>query len=293
MTINNDDLIKYNKLGIIPGPTETEPAFLSRAAYCQQLQSQCTNDKGSPFPTCEETDTANSLLQEAFSLTKPLYDIAPTWLPLAFSNYHLAPWHGGCAWIFQAEENSPTGAFLQLRQGFRHNNKYLGLYSRKELVAHELAHVGRMTFEEKQFEEILAYRSSPQTWRRWLGPIIQSPWESMLFMLSLLLLLMFDAYLIFTGQQETYSLLLWAKLFPIGMIIAGLARVWLNQRTLKHCIDNLRHVCSFPDAVVYRLTDSEINKFSGAKSEGITNYAEEQSKSNLRWRLIKQVYFDH
>ena len=93
-----------------------------------------------------------AILDEASFKTKELYGIQPTWTPLFFNNYQLAPWHGGCAWIFQLTENAPTAALLQLRAPFRHQPTYLNLYRRDELIAHELSHVGRMMYQEPQFE---------------------------------------------------------------------------------------------------------------------------------------------
>ena len=70
-----------------------------------------------------------------------------------------------------------------------------------------------MKFEEPQFEELLAYRNSPAAWRRWLGPIVEAPWESLLFMLSLLLLLALDLYLQFTGEHEHINFCFGQRLF--------------------------------------------------------------------------------
>jgi len=291
--IKDEDLLSYNLQGIIPGPQETEEAFLERAAYCKGLQNQPVEESLGPLP-CTDSESAKELLLEAFKITDPVYCIQPLWMPMAFSNYKLAPWHGGCAWIFQAHEDSPTGAFMQLRKQFRHRKKYLGIYRRDELIAHELSHVGRMMYAEPQFEELLAYRSSFSSWRRWFGPIVQAPWESLLFMLSLLLLLVLDLYLQAMGEIGTYRLLLWAKLFPITLLFLGLFRVWRRHQVFNRCLGNLNKCC--PDAkaanaVAYRLTDAEIYKFAGSTSDFIVEYAKTESSTSLRWRLIKAAYF--
>ena len=114
-----------------------------------------------------------------------IYGFAPHWVPLFFSNYQLAPWHGGCAWIFQLNDNTPYAAFLQLRSAFRTQKRYLGMYERTELIAHEMAHIGRMMFEEPEFEEIIAFQSSTNRFRRFFGPLFRSSKESMLFVIVL------------------------------------------------------------------------------------------------------------
>ena len=152
-----------------------------------------------------------------------------------------------------------------------------------------------MQFEEPQFEELLAYRSSHAPWRRWLGPIVQSPRESALFLLCLLLVLMLDVYLHFSGMQETYRQLMWTKAVPIGLLLAGLARVCLRQRTFKKCLLNLKEIC--PDiekanAWAYRLTDLEINTFAGMDANGIKAFAQQQKALSLRWRAIDLAYLN-
>ena len=116
MNISDTELLDLNRQGIIPGPNENEETYFARAAYCKQLKELCTNPEESGLLPCEQEPIALSLIEEASALTKPLYGITPLWTPIAFSNYKLAPWHGGCAWIFQAQPDSPTGALLQLRQ---------------------------------------------------------------------------------------------------------------------------------------------------------------------------------
>ncbi len=291
--INDEDLLAFNLQGIIPGPDETEESLLERAAYCKELQTQCIDDNGGLLPVCENKEITQTLLAESSKITKPLYDIVPAWIPMVFSNLKLSPWHAGCAWIFQAYEDSPTGAFMQLRQQFRNRKKYLGLYQRDELVAHELSHVGRMMFEEPQFEELLAYRSSSSAWRRWLGPIVQAPWESLLFMLSLLLLLVLDLYLQSNDEIETYRMLLWAKLIPIVLLVLGLLRNWKRQKTFKSCLSKLERYSgdlSKANAIAYRLTDKEINLFASLDKEAIRQYS--KNATTLRWRLIRLAYFN-
>lgn len=294
MHISDEDLLSLNLQGIIPGPGESEEGFLSRAAYCRQLHSRCRSDYESLLPCIEESGASQNVLNEAFQITRPLYGIAPVWIPMAFSNYKLAPWHGGSAWIFQAEEDSPTGAFMQLRQQFRHQKKYLGLYRRDELIAHELAHVGRMMFEEPQFEELLAYRCSFSPMRRWLGPIVQASWESLLFMLSLLLLLILDLYLQAVGEIETYQLLLWAKLIPLSLLVLGAIRLCRRQRVFKTCLAHLKSTLNdktAANAVIFRLTDKEIHQFAAMDREAIISYGNQARHICLRWRLIWSAYF--
>ena len=145
---------EWNAQGFIPGPDESEKAFLERVAFCLSLEDHLVEIVGAQFPFEVNDLKSKEILENVLTMTQELYGIQPRWVPLFFSNYKLSLWHGGCAWIFQLNEETPTAAFLQLRACFRNSLNFLGIYQRKELIAHELAHVGRMLYQEPQFEEI-------------------------------------------------------------------------------------------------------------------------------------------
>lgn len=285
--LTDEQLIEFNRQGLIPGPNESEEAFLTRARYCLGLKSEINEKLQLPF----SEQGSSEVLQPALEETRKEYDLAPAWIPLFFSNHHLLPWHGGCAWIFQQSEESPTAAFMQLRSAFLHSEKYLGLYTRKELIAHELCHVGRMCFEEPRFEEILAYRTSPSGLRRWLGAIAQSSWETMAFFLLLCLILAIDLYaLAFDVPLESLA---WLKLLPFGMFGAGFSRLIMRQQQFDHCLANLQRLLKDRQkalAVIYRLTDSEIISFSRQAADCFQDVLNDRKGSSLRWRCIEKAY---
>lgn len=286
--ISDSKLLAYNDQGIIPGPNEDEAAFAARAAYCLNLRETIGSFLSESLPAFEE-EASGKVINEALPITKKLFDIAPTWVPLFFSNYKLNFWHGGCAWIFQRDENSPTSAFFQLRQAFRKQERYLGLYERNELIAHEMAHVGRMMFEEPQFEELLAYKTSTSRFRRWFGPIIQAPWESALFVLTLFLIFVID--LSVTGYPEYSSKVIWLRVIPSFMFFYALSRLLNKNGQFRKCHDNLAVITKNPDAVIYRLTDKEIMTFAQLTPIEIQMFTRALPTQSLRWRLIYLAYF--
>lgn len=286
-------LLNYNSLGLIPGPSESLIEFATRASYCLTLKDQLSKDIHTLL-NCETTSPPPLSPEDGFLKAQHLYDISPDWIPIFFSNYQLTPWHGGCAWIFQHTDNSPTATFLQLRKSLEHKNRYLGVYSKEELVAHELAHIGRMMFEEPRFEEILAYATSPSKFRRWLGPILESSKESVFFVVILAMILLIDAFLIVFSLHQIYLSAMWLKLIPIGMIIWSLLRLKRKHETFNHCLENLSN-CLHSKAkayhVIYRLQDSEISLFSSICPPEIRKYAAKRAKDSLRWRIISLAYF--
>lgn len=284
---------EWNTQGFIPGPDETEEAFTARVAFCQQLELHL-NQQVSELPF--KTDDNNSLafLQEASPLTQKLYGIAPLWVPIFFSNYQLTPWHAGCAWIFQLNEQTPTAAFLQLRSQFRTSPSYLGLYKRQELIAHELAHVGRMLYQEPQFEEFLAYQSSSSSWRRWLGPIVQSSKESLLFILLLGFVIIADfAFLPLQATTTTWWISWGIKLLPFILLALALIRLVQRHRTLQACQKQLEKLYAEPETarhLLYRLRDEEIKQFARLSPATIRDFMEHAQHDSFRWHFLYQLY---
>lgn len=285
----DEKILRLNQLGIIPGPEENLDAFLVRADYCLNLGNELNSKMAESSPFSEHTRASVDVLKESFPITSRFYDIQPEWIPLFFSDYKLFPWHGGCAWIFQEKEDSPTGAFFQLRTSFKNSKTYLGLYKRDALIAHELSHVGRMLFEERRFEEVFAYRSDPSFFRRYFGPIMQSSWESALFMIFLLAIMLVDLSLSTFAEGHA----LWLKLVPFGMIIYALGRLFRKQRQFGKCLKNIKDIVgdeTKANGAIYRLTDKEIIAISKMSQQSLLNYFKTMKGSSLRWEVIDEAY---
>ncbi|MGA8164188.1 MAG: hypothetical protein WB791_04075 [Waddliaceae bacterium] len=290
--LTDEQLLSFDSMGLIPGPKEDAGIFLKRAHYCLQLHAEFENIVDEKFSFSINETVNRQYLKKPLERTHQLYGIKPRWIPLFFSNYRLTPWHGGCAWIFQQTEDSPIGAFLQLRRAFKQQSRYLSIYHRDELAAHELSHVGRMAFQEPRFEEFFACCTSNFSFRRWFGPIIQSSWESVLFVLILLLVFLVDVSLISIGLERWYWTAMWMKAIPLAMAIFACGRLWWRQRQFSLCLHNLSTIVSDNNratAVLYRLTDAEIIAFSRMTAEEIKKAIEK--KDSLRWRLIVKAYF--
>lgn len=282
-----NDILYCNSIGLVPGPSEQKEEFQSRVNYCLSLKQ----DVLPKLFSREISESPSLLLQNAFPATQFWYGIRPDWVSLIFSNEKLAPWHGGAAWIFQMEESCPTAALLQLRENFLHKKSYLGILKREELMAHELSHVGRMMFEEPQFEEILAYRSSESRLARNLGPLLQSSKESMLFVLSLFLIMMIDIFLAFQGNYGLFQSSVWLKILPLGLACFAFFRLFKNKRLLNLCLVNIRQMAKSDDdanAILYRLTDREIVLFAKSSLAEMNDYIGKQDE--LRWQVIKEAY---
>lgn len=277
-----ENLTEYNRRGFIPGPQESMEAFKKRVDFCLRLKKDFLHEISLPHSINTDPDRA------VLKLTEELFGITPDWVPIFFSNWRLAPWHGGAAWIFQLKEDSPQGAILQLRKGFANRDRYLALYEKNELMAHEMAHVGRMAFDEKKYEELLAYRTSKKGFLRYFGPILQSTLESRLVIYLLATLFLMDLFFLIQGSLTAYLDTQIFKLIPLGLILYGLFRLKRRQSTLKQAEERLQPLFSHPQTILYRLTDNEIELFAKSTQAEILRYIEQNQ--TFRWQVIKANY---
>jgi hypothetical protein len=284
---------ELNDQGFIPGVDETEETFKERVQFCQNLQQKLLENVQAELPFTTADQASRAICEESFLTTRNLYGITPDWVLIFFSNYQLAPWHGGCAWIFQLNAQTPTTAFLQLRSNFRSQKKYLGLYQRSELMSHELAHVGRMVYDEPKYEEVLAYRSSQAKWRRFFGPIVQSSGESLFFILTLFATLLVNLSLFSVNSFFASQLTIWLPLIPVTLFLIGLVRLIRKHTQFNLCLNQLRdlfHDNDIANHLIYRLTDHEIDQFAQSTTSQIRDYILQQKEISFRWRFIAYNY---
>lgn len=290
--ISDSDLLKYNERGLVPGPGETEEKFLQRVDYCFSLKQRLETATPSDTPFKGEKPAYMEAMKTVFNATRRLYDIAPDWVPVFYSNHKLSLWHGGCAWIFQEKENSPKGALLQLRKSFSKAKTYF-LYDREELASHELAHVGRMAFEEPQFEELIACQSSSWRFRKYFGPLFQSSRESLLFLLSLLFVASVDVVWMAFGQEPMFFRFQWIKLLPVAILAFLYLRLRQRQKQWRKAKGNLERILADPlkaGHVLFRLTDREIMEIAALEASSVMGYLESKKDEDLRWRLLFLAY---
>lgn len=290
--VSSSDFHCLNREGLFPAPGETREQFARRVVTALHL-----GDRLEDLLECEEGLSRSNphykeILSEAHPLTETWYGMAPSWIPAFFSHKDLLPWHAGCAWIFQESETEPVVAFFQLRPS---SGRWSGwLYrgcSRAELVAHEIAHIGRAGYNEPKFEEFLAYQSSSSCWRRFLGPIVEKEWESSVFVLLLGGIVFLQIFFLLLGGGQFLTGILWLWMLPIGWMSAGFVRLLRRHSTyarLQARLLEIYHDSASAQALLYRLTDEEICAWSGLSSKEITDAI--WSDRSFRWEFLRAVY---
>ncbi|HKZ00533.1 MAG TPA: hypothetical protein VJ112_05170 [Rhabdochlamydiaceae bacterium] len=268
-------LQSLNRRGLFPGHMEDEAAFLRRI---ELLKTQLATDavEGScPLPMED--------WKKAHALTTALFDIQPDWIAAVYSAKGLPFWERAAAW--EVAKSGSTFHLIQLQPVLKKGK----LYSLEEVLAHEAVHAVRSHLKQNRFEEIMAYRTSRFSYRKWLGPIFRKPWETNLFLLSLL----FSLFLVWFGNGSVLLDCLTA--LPFFLLAYWYMRLQDVQGVFKKCLQNLSQCLTNPEralAVALRLTDDEISHFSRMRPAEIAQYVAIGKKSSLRFKVIALEYFD-
>ena len=202
------------------------------------------------------------------------------------SSKGLRPWEAAAAWI---EEDPQIGR----RVSIQIKNSFLSrFYPLEETVAHEMVHAMRLMFDERRFEEILAFRTSKNRFRRYFGPLFSQPREALGFVLLL------AVSWACSMAEGMFDLSLRDELLVMGagsaFLAVAAARLARSQRVFSKALEHLeksREKTGQSLAVALRLTDREIERFAKCSPEEIVSFAVEQSKNDLRWRLLSAAYF--
>lgn len=285
---SDEEFVAHNKRGIIPAPGEGVEAFEARVHQATERTLAA-----SLWGFDEEERAPKEELEAALLETGELYDVRPDWVSAFYSSRGLAWWHGGGMLLLEEKGGSPPLVSLQLRAHFKKNRRHLGLYDRHEILVHELLHCGRSSFEEPHFEEFLAYQSSRRAYRRFLGPLFPSTVGFWWFFGSLLGVQLFDHWLV---QGEHWTLWSWGwplRILPFFLIGTGCYRMWKRRRQFKRALHTLKGAVQSlkkARAILYRLTDDEIIRFSRTSSEEFLAEAKERAAEELRWKVICLSY---
>jgi hypothetical protein len=219
------DWLSLYSRGFIPGPSETEEDFRKRIFA----------------PT-------TPLHKEAQAITWNVFRLAPDWISIELSKKGLRPWEAGAAW-----QDDQQSWHIQIHPKWK---------AQDEVMAHEAIHVVRGAFQEKIFEEILAFRTSKSRLRKFLGPLFRTTKEPWILLAACGI----DCGWAFVGGTPCATLLL---------LFMGILRLSWNQCQFARCQKFLPH-----PALVIGLTDREIRELARGKSFSSLN------DGSLRWQSL-------
>ncbi|MBT7303591.1 MAG: hypothetical protein HN849_28945 [Victivallales bacterium] len=219
------------------------------------------------------------IFAEPRQLTQQLFGFQIDWVPGFFINPRGAILFGGCAYFFYPD----FFALFIIRRAFATAERWL-IYRRSELLAHELCHIARLGLDSVEHEETFAYRTSTSSFRRLLGGIFRSQWDSYSFLGS--------AFAILAGRLLQIlrfpSLIQWPFWLPliICLLFQG-SRHTLSMRRLARARQAL--LPTFADqtnAALFRSTDTEIAQLAAHASPAQTQaWLDERRGASCRWRV--------
>jgi hypothetical protein len=251
------ELLILNAEGLIPGPGESEEAFLARVTA---VKSSCSPEMGAEWHWASEQ-------------LRLLFDFSPRWCTVTRSAQGLTPWQAAATWI-----DAHGVSRIQL-----HSSRWIRWFvNQREIVAHEAVHAARAAFEEPRFEELFAYLTADRSWRRVLGPLFRTPREALwlvVFLITGSFLQLLEAFLGYPFFSQGWFLSAALCCLTWGM---RLARTRLHMlRAYQRLIPRVRDPNKIR-ALLLRLTDQEIETLASGKDLKITD--------ELRWTLIKAAY---
>lgn len=278
---SDNELSRLDEKGVIPGPGETIDSFAQRVKMAENPMDSL---KECPLP-CQTASNADSFPQ-VLDETARLYGIRNGWVPLFYSRKSLRPWEGATTWYYHPSESSVI-PIIQLSPSLaRQKSLLFGLYEGEEILAHELAHAGRVAFDEYYFEEVIAYQTSTSKLRRLLGGLVLIPFETLAFLLVIVGIMLLDLFLITSGRYEWVETLMLLKAAPALLLGMAFGRsLYLNQ-ILQKAKKRLEGVSRNPLHFLYRLTDKEIFLVSRLSPEEIRKMTLERAEYDLRWRVL-------
>jgi len=286
-------LASYDAHGILLGKGETGAQLASRvrqlagriAELRQELSRDGQVDFGfTHFAAGDEIPAA--AFAAARARTEELYGFSIDWVPGFYTHYRMGLLHAGCA--FYSYED--YFALFVLRRSFQTRERWL-IYSRSELMAHELCHIAHLGLNSRSYEEVFAYQTATSFFRRWVGGVLRTPRETYLLLGTVLALLGAQVLNLTLRPPERWHSFPMPLLFGLaGAVIAGIVAQYLVAlRRLRRAQRALGLVgaAATARAILFRCTDEEIAALAALppRPAAVAAWLAERQAGELRWRV--------
>lgn len=291
-----DALLKLDDRGLIPGEKENTQAYVKRLKEFEEaIDKMNASLKEKSEVTYEElTFPKDELISKDFykapsKTNRELYDFEINWVPGFFVTPKFGLLFGGCAFLFEPEFFS----LFIIRNSFKKKSKWF-IYSRNELISHELCHVSRFAMNSEKYEEHFAYQTSTSGFRKVAGSAFRNDKETFLLLFFCFGMLGMQVAQLFLRDSFDFSV--WykqpANYFMAGMVLY-ISYIVIRQRKMikgfNKLVERISAFSSNARALVFRLSDSEIDSL--VKSKDLNSESLLQTvQSPLRQQIIKEKY---
>ena len=285
---DSDALCTLESMGFLLKEGEDAPGYVERIRsmhrrYLLFLENTADGKEYEVYPGIRIREDARipaSIMEEAAEATKRRYGFSIHWAPGYFLSRGLGPLWGGCALSDDAPDSVPV--FL-IRKNFRTSRKFF-IYSRDELLSHELCHAARAPLMDRMLEEHFAYAVSHSPLRRYMGNCFQTDRDALLFLGPVLLLLLVQILVQFAGWPlPVWPFWILAFAWPVYLLIRN-----ARQRKRYFTAEKIVRACGFPNpgAFLFRCTSPEIESIAGKTPGEFEEFLKEKAASELRMRIM-------
>jgi hypothetical protein len=281
-------LAQLDASGLLLGATETLAEYAERLRCLRRNTEQMEEELQRDRVFSVEGVTVRrdwripaALFAEAHADTERLYGFRLDWVPGFFINPRHSLLFGGCAFYFFPD----FFALFIIRRAFATRARWL-IYSRRELLAHELCHVARIALGSRQFEEMFAYQTATSAFRRCAGSIFRGQAEAFWFVGSTLALL---------AAQVLQTLALpWWPVWPFWCLIAGVL-VWLVlhlsvlRRIWGRALEHAEWLAPGRGRMLlFRCSDEEVTALARLSTPAAAQaWLEQNCEAQIRWRVTR------
>ena len=281
-----DALCELDARGLIPAPGESAANYAARLerlrtdlAEMETELAETAQVKLETFCFAAASRIPETVFGEAHAQTEQLFAFRADWVPGFYVSPRFSWLFGGCAYSFHPD----LFTVFIIRQNFAVQDKWF-LYSRRELLAHELSHVARTSIDSTRFEERFAYMTGETGFRRHIGGAFHQPSDVFLMLGTLFL------------QMTQISLVPRLPIWPFWLITLGfIAHLALRHvqdgRRLERALNRLRTAFgNNARAVLFRCTDAEVVELAALPADSALAPWLAARANDLRWQIVAKRF---
>ena len=285
---DSDALAELDSRGFLLKPDENAETFVERirAMHSRFLDFLEKTSGGTSYEIyhnifiSEQERISDEIIEEASLTTVALYGFSIQWVPGYFVSRGLGWLWGGCA---LSDDEPDTVPVFIIRKRFQTVRKWF-VYTRDELLSHELCHAARAPLHDRMLEEHFAYAGSYSRLRRYMGNCFQTDRDAILFILPVLLLLLVQVLInVFYVPLPSWPFWILAFAWPVYLLIRN-----ARQRKRYFTAEKIVRACGFPNpgAFLFRCTSPEIESIAGKTPGEFEEFLKEKAASELRMRIM-------
>jgi len=285
---DSDALARLDSLGFLMTSGETADSFVNRirAMHLRALAFQEKTADGKPYEVyrnivLEESERIpDEIIDEAALTTERLYAFSIRWVPGYFLSKGLGYLWGGCA--LSDEEPDSVPVFI-IRAAFKTARKWF-VYTRDELLSHELCHAARAPLKDRVFEEHFAYAGATSRLRRYMGNCFQTDRDAVFFLFPILLLLAVQILVNLAGMAiPVWPFWILAFAYPVYLFCRN-----AKQRRLYFGAESRLRALGFgnPGAVLFRCSTAEIEKIAHSTMTEVRTWMNSLAGQEIRMKII-------